>query len=120
MSRVAILGAGELGGAIAHALATRGRVRAITIVDDAADVAAGKALDLRQATSVDRVDVRLASAGDLLDAVGAAVIVVAAPASGPDWSGDRGLGLLDRLARAGTTAAVVLAGPTDGDLMAAA
>ncbi len=49
MSGVAIVGAGELGAAIAHAIAGRGRIREITFVDDAAGVAAGKALDIQQA-----------------------------------------------------------------------
>ncbi len=47
MQRVAIIGAGELGGATAHALARSNLVRSITLIDETRRVAAGKALDRR-------------------------------------------------------------------------
>ena len=53
MSTVCIIGAGELGGACAHALARSERVRRVIILDDAAGVAAGKALDIQQAGAID-------------------------------------------------------------------
>ena len=59
MTNVAILGAGDLGGAVAHALAARGRIRDLTLVDESAGVAAGKALDLMQSSPIDRVDVQV-------------------------------------------------------------
>jgi malate dehydrogenase len=117
MSGVAILGAGELGGAIAHALASRGRVRTITLVDDAAGVAAGKALDIQQAGPIDRVDVHVGAATDLLSAAGASVIVLADAVGAGEWKDDRGLALVDRLARAGSAAAFVFAGPNQTTLM---
>jgi malate dehydrogenase len=120
MSGVAILGAGELGGAIAHALAGRGWVREITLVDDAADVATGKALDILQTGPIDRLDVRVGAAGDLLSAAGASVIVLADAVDSGEWKDDRGLALVDRLVRAGTTAAFVFAGPHQTTLMRAA
>jgi malate dehydrogenase len=120
MSGVAILGAGELGGAIAHALAGRGRVREITFVDDAAGVASGKALDIRQAGPIDRVDVAVGAATDLLSAAGASVIVLADAADSGEWRDDRGLVVVDRLMRAGTSAAFVFAGPNQTTLMRAA
>ena len=52
MSLVAIIGAGEIGGAVARALASRSRVDAIRLIDDKESVAAGKALDLMQAGPV--------------------------------------------------------------------
>jgi malate/lactate dehydrogenase len=48
MYKVAIFGAGDLGGALARALATAGVVGRVTLIDDAHQVAAGKALDIRQ------------------------------------------------------------------------
>jgi malate dehydrogenase len=120
MSGVAILGAGELGGAIAHALAGRGWVREITLVDDAADVATGKALDILQTGPIDRLDVRVGAAGDLLSAAGASVIVLADAVGSGEWRDDRGLALVDRLVRAGTAAAFVFAGPNQTTLMRAA
>jgi len=120
MSRVAIFGAGELGGAIAHALAGRGRVREITLVDEAVDVASGKALDIRQAGPIDRCDVDVSAAADPLSAAGASVIVLADAVASGEWKDDRGLALLDRLMRAGTAAAFVFAGPNQTTLMRAA
>lgn len=120
MSGVAILGAGELGGAIAHALAGRGRVREITLVDDAAGVASGKALDIQQAGPIDRIDVHLGAATDLLAAASASVIVLADAVGSGEWMDDRGLALVDRLVRAGTAAAFVFAGPNQTTLMRAA
>jgi malate dehydrogenase len=120
MSGVAILGAGDLGGAIAHAIASRGRIREITLVDDAEGVAAGKALDLRQAGPIDRVDVHIGASTDLLSAAGASVIVLADAVGSGEWADDRGLALVDRLIRAGTGAAFVFAGPHQTMLMTAA
>lgn len=120
MSGVAILGAGELGGAIAHALAGRGRIREITLVDEAADVASGKALDIRQTGPIDRLDVHVGAAADLLSAAGASVIVLADAVGSGEWKDDHGLALVDRLVRAGTAAAFVFAGPNQTTLMRAA
>jgi malate dehydrogenase len=117
MPGVAIVGAGDLGAAIAHAIAHRGRVRALTLVDEAAGLAAGKALDLQQAAPIDGIDVRLTSSIDLLSAAGASVIVVADAGGGGEWVDDRGLALIERLVRAGTTAPFVFPGPRQTSLM---
>ena len=55
MHTVAIIGAGELGGALARTLATRDAVSRIVLVDEAGNVAAGKALDIRQTGPVESV-----------------------------------------------------------------
>src|SRR5688500_1007469 len=52
MTSVAIIGAGDLGGAVAQALAARDRVGRLLIVDAIAGAAAGKALDIRQSGAV--------------------------------------------------------------------
>ena len=53
MREVAIVGAGELGGAVAHVLARRDVVRSLVLVDESGRVAAGKALDIAQAAPVE-------------------------------------------------------------------
>ena len=53
MREVAIVGAGELGGAVAHVLARRDVVRSIRSIDETGRVAAGKALDIAQAAPVE-------------------------------------------------------------------
>ena len=52
MPFVAIIGAGPLGGALAHTLAARDRVREVRLIDDDERIAAGKAIDIRQASPV--------------------------------------------------------------------
>src|SRR5690606_6604991 len=49
MPFAAILGAGPLGGTLTHTLSSRALFDEVRLVDPAGDVAAGKALDIRQA-----------------------------------------------------------------------
>lgn len=120
MSAAAILGAGPIGSAIAHRLAEHGRVGEIRLIDEAGAVASGKALDIRQAGPVDGYDTSIAGTGDLLSAAGADVIVFADPVTDGEWEGERGLALVQRLVRAGTSATFVFAGPKQTGLMEAA
>ena len=59
MSVAAILGAGPIGGAVAHRLAELGAVREIRWIDENVAAAAGKALDIAQAGPIARFDTRL-------------------------------------------------------------
>ena len=111
VSTVAILGAGPIGASIAHRLAQRQRVSAVVLIDASASAAAGKALDIAQSGPVDRFDTSLAATDRVLDAVGASVIVVADEIAAGEWEGERGLALMTQLARAGTKAPLVFAGP---------
>ena len=118
VTTVVVLGAGELGGAVAHALAASDVVRRITLVDDASDVARGKALDIAQAGPVEPLDAELAGSGDPAVAIGASAIIVAdryGPAG--EWRGDEGLQLLARLRTLAPRALVVCAGCAQLDLV---
>jgi hypothetical protein len=117
MSVVAILGAGPIGSASAESLARRARVRGVRLVDAESQVAAGKALDLRQSGPVNGVGTDVTSAGDPLSAVGASVIVIADRVNGGEWMGDEGLALIDTLSRAGSQAPIVFAGPSQTPLL---
>jgi malate dehydrogenase len=97
---VAILGAGELGGALAHALARLDVVSVVRLIDAKSQVAAGKALDLTQAGPIEAFATVVTSAAEPLAAAGASVVVVADQAGGTDWQGDEALLLLKHLARA--------------------
>ena len=99
MATVAIVGAGSLGGAVAQALAARDRVRRILIVDAAAGVAAGKALDILQSGAVSGAHTRLEGTDDLTRVVGAAACVIADRHGPPEseWGGEEGLALLRQL-----------------------
>jgi malate dehydrogenase len=120
MSVVCILGAGDIGAATAYALARRSRVRDVRLVDSAESVAAGKALDMRQSGPIERFDTPITSRGDVLDAVGADVVVIADAFAEGEWEGERGLALIQQLARAGSTAPIVCAGPKQTWLIEAA
>ena len=117
MHSVAIVGAGELGGTIAHALARHDAVRAITLVDETGRVAAGKALDIAQAAPVEGFATELTGTTDLSHAASAAVIVIADRVTGGEWQGEDALMLLRRLTQTASSAVIVCAGASARDLV---
>ena len=119
MSTVCIIGAGELGGATAHALARHERVRRVILIDDAAGVAAGKALDILQAGAIDRSRADLEGSADLSRVVGAAVCVIAdrSGRTSSEWQGDEGLALLNRLAPYLGDSPIVFGGSAQASLL---
>ena len=119
MSTVAILGAGEIGSAIAQRLAERERVREIRLVDEEAAVAAGKSLDIQQSAPVRGFDTRLVATADVLTAAGTDVVVLADALDGGEWRDERGLEVVEKLMRAGTRAPLVFAGPSQTTLLEA-
>lgn len=117
MSTVAILGAGEIGAACAHALAAADRVRRIILVDDVA--AAGKALDIQQSGPIDLFHTTLDGTADLAAVIRADVCVIADRMGGPagEWTGDAGLQLVRRLTEMSAQAPFVFAGAGAPELM---
>ena len=111
MPATAILGAGPIGSAIAHRLAERNRLGSVLLIDGHTSVAAGKALDILQSGPIGKSDTCLSGTDDVLAAATATVIVLADDTTAGEWEGDRGLGLIQRLTRAGTTSPIVFAGP---------
>lgn len=122
MATVCIVGAGELGGAIAHALARRERVSRVRLVDASAPVAAGKALDIQQSGAVERFHTRLEGTDDISRAAGCDVCVIADRFGRPstEWQGDEGLAMLDRLRSFAAGIPIVFAGTEQSWLLAAA
>ena len=120
MTTVAIFGAGPIGSAIAVRLAERNRVRRIVAVDENAQAAAGKMLDIAQSGPIGRYDTQLSAAGDALAAAGADAIVFADDLARGEWEGERGLALVQSLTRAGAAAPFIFAGPKQLWLMEAA
>lgn len=110
MSTVAILGAGEIGAACAHALAAADHVRRIVLVDDAA--AAGKALDIQQSGPIELFHASLEGTADLAAVIRADVCVIADRVAAPagEWTGDAGLQLMRRLTELCARAPFVFAG----------
>ena len=95
-------------------------MREIRLIDDAGGIAAGKALDIRQAGPIGKSDTIVTGSADVLVAASADVIIVADPVNDGEWEGERGLALVERLIRAGCTAPLVFAGPKQTWLMEAA
>jgi len=77
MDLVVVLGAGELGGLIAHALAKRSVAAQICLIDEKGRVAEGKALDIMQAAPVEGFPSTVTGSTDTARAGGATVVVIA-------------------------------------------
>jgi len=121
MSFVAIIGAGPLGGAVAHTLACRDRVREVRLIDTEERIAAGKALDILQSSPVENFGTRVIASGALAAAAGAAAIAIADHATGQgEHSGEDGLALLRRLMPIEDRAPIVCAGGSQRELIARA
>src|SRR4051794_35117358 len=117
MSTVAIIGAGPIGGALAQALARRGRVGGVRLIDPEGRIAEGKALDVLQSSPVEPFTTRVTAATDYAAAAGAGVIVLADLITGGEIAGEAGLALLRQLARMETTAPFLFAGGAQRELM---
>jgi malate dehydrogenase len=122
MSTVCIIGAGELGGALAHALARSERVSRVRLIDSAGAAAAGKALDIQQSGAIDGFHVRLEGTDDLTRAAGCAICVVADRfgKTSVEWHGDEGQAMLTRLAPYAGEAPIVFAGAGQAGLLLSA
>lgn len=120
MTTVAVLGAGDIGAACAHALAVRDRIHHIVVIDQALNAGAGKTLDIQQAGAISGFHTRLDAADDETRTVGCAALVVADrfAAGSPEWQGEDGLGLIRRVTRS-SDVPVVFAGAAQTDLMRA-
>ncbi len=117
MEDVAIIGAGELGGAIAHVLARHNLVGSIRLIDETGRVAAGKALDIAQAAPVERFATQLSGSTDVATAAGAAVVILADRVGGGEWQGDEGWLLLKRLTETAARAVILCAGACQRELV---
>jgi malate dehydrogenase len=121
MSFIAILGAGALGGTLAHRLAGRGRVSEVRLIDEQVGVAQGKALDIQQSGAIEAFATRLTSAGEIAAAAGAAAIVIADAARGDqEHAGEAGLALVKRIAALDNAAPLLFAGAHQRLLLARA
>ena len=122
MWTVAIIGAGELGGAIAQALAAGDRIGRLLLIDAAGSVAAGKALDVQQMGAVEGFHTRLDGTDDPSRVTGCDVAIVADRfgAASQEWQGDAGAAMLAQLRPYLGDAPLVLAGAAQEHLLLAA
>jgi malate dehydrogenase len=117
MSTVAIIGAGPLGGALAHALAERSRVDQVRLIDPEGRIAEGKALDIQQSGPVQQFSTQLSAATTVTAAAGASAIVFADLIAGGEIAGESGLAMVKQVARMDTSAPLLFAGGTQRELM---
>ncbi len=120
MSTVAIVGAGEIGGATAQALASSDRVGRVVLIDPAGSLAAGKALDIQQSGPIAGTHVRLEGTDDPGRAIGCAACIIAdrGAAGAGEWRGDEGTAILRQVMASVPDAPIVLAGARQADLLA--
>ena len=115
VSIVAVLGAGTLGGSIAHKIAARGRFHEVRIIDPAQGIAGGKALDIQQSAAIERFGTQVTAHGELDAAAGADAAVLADSASGANAAqraddDGQALEMLRRLYRFNRRAVIICAG----------
>lgn len=120
MTTVAIVGAGDIGGATALALAAHDHVGRVVLIDGKGDAAAGKALDIQQSGAVDGFHTQLRGTSDETQVIGCNVCVIAdrMGVTPGEWQDDEGLGLLERIERYLGGAPIVFAGAAQTDLLA--
>ena len=114
MLEVAVIGAGELGGALAFLLASQGRVSGVCLIDDEGRVAEGKALDIAQSAPVQQFATRVTGARDLLASAGAHVIVIADRVRSAGSSDDE---TLARIAAIASDSVLICAGAQHRELV---
>jgi malate dehydrogenase len=117
MREVAIFGAGELGGAVAHIIAKHDAADAVRLVDEAGRVAEGKALDIMQSASIEGFSTRVSGSADPMQIGGADIVIIADRFGGVEWQGEDGLMLLQRVARLAPRAVLICAGAAQRDLV---
>jgi malate dehydrogenase len=117
MRDIAIVGAGELGGAVAHTLARCDTATVIRLVDDQGRVAEGKALDMMQSAPVEGFATEVSSSTDLMMVGGSDLVIIADRAGAGAWHGEEGLLLLRRLAGLAPSAVIVCASDSQRELI---
>ena len=118
MRSIVIIGAGELGGAVARQIAAADITSRVVMVDDAGRVAEGKALDIRQSAPVDGYTTQVEGTTDESVVVGADVVILADRfTNNAEWSDDAGVALVRRVVYLHPSAVVLCAGARQMDVI---
>jgi malate/lactate dehydrogenase len=117
MTQVAIVGGGEVGGLLAHALARRNIAPEICLIDDNGRAALGKTLDIMQAAPVEGFSSNLSGATELSAIASASVVAIADAFGGQQPSPDASMLLLKRVRDLATASLIVCVGAGDRDLI---
>ena len=78
MSKISLIGAGQIGGTLAHLIGTKELVNEVVLFDVASGIAKGKALDIAQSSSVDGFNVKFSGTDDYKDIKNSDVIIITA------------------------------------------
>ena len=78
MSKISLIGAGQIGGTLAHLIGTKELVDEVILFDVASGIAKGKALDIAQSSSVDGFNVKFSGTDDYKDIKDSDVIIITA------------------------------------------
>ena len=78
MTKISLIGAGQIGGTLAHLIGTKELVDEVVLFDVASGFAKGKALDIAQSSSVDGFNVKLSGTDDYKDIKDSDVIIITA------------------------------------------
>ena len=78
MSKISLIGAGQIGGTLAHLIGIKELVNEVVLFDVASGIAKGKALDIAQSSSVDGFNVKLSGTDKYEDIQNSDVIIITA------------------------------------------
>ena len=78
MKKITLIGAGQIGGTLAHLIGLKKLVSEVVLFDVASGIAKGKALDIAQSSSVDGFDVKFSGTDNYEDIKDSDVIIITA------------------------------------------
>ena len=78
MSKISLIGAGQIGGTLAHLIGLKELVNEVILFDVASGIAKGKALDIAQSSSVDGFNVKFSGTDNYEDIKDSDVIIITA------------------------------------------
>ena len=78
MTKISLIGAGQIGGTLAHLIGTKELANEVVLFDVASGIAKGKALDIAQSSSVDGFNVKFFGTDDYKDIKDSDVIIITA------------------------------------------
>jgi malate dehydrogenase len=78
MTKISLIGAGQIGGTLAHLIGIKELVNEVVLFDVASGIAKGKALDIAQSSSVEGFNVKFTGTDDYKDIKDSDVIIITA------------------------------------------
>ncbi len=78
MSKISLIGAGQIGGTLAHLIGIKELVDEVVLFDVASGVAKGKALDIAQSSSIDGFNVKFSGTDNYQDIKNSDVVIITA------------------------------------------